>query len=210
MNVSQLIKLISNLSIGDFDITPEERETYLSYLNMANMEMYKIAASNLATIAVEIDIFINDDGKSFNLPEDFCVVRDIFVGSKPMEQAFLKKAAAIPLDQYLVLGRKIYFNNVSSQLQFPVKNNPDTGEDSKYITMFYAPNPKTLVEDVQDAATETNTPVYPILFHHKLAFGALYFFYFPEKVFLEKMGFVDKLCMESKRELAAYSQFSLK
>ena len=60
----------------------------------------------------------------------------------------------------------------------------------KYINVFYIPNPKRLVEEIDNDVLETNTPVYPIPYHIFLVHGALYYFYFSNKVFKE-----NSLCL---------------
>ena len=79
----------------------------------------------------------------------------------------------------------------------------------KYITLFYVPNPKQLVENIDDGEIQTDTPVYPVPYHQFLVHGALYYFYFSNKVFMDKMAYIRVIWEKDKEKLANFKNYGL-
>lgn len=209
MNVTELIELTNQLSTDESELSPRQREHYLKHLNLANMELYTIAAGGLKTITQKVDIFLDAATESFLIPTDLYLIRMVFINKLRLTPCDVDFEPSIPVDRYLAMGNSIYCNLVSTISGFPSKIDPNDGTVKRYITLFYAPLPKKLVETVNDPLTETDTPVYPEPYHQFLAFGSLYYFYFANKVFMEKMAYIRNVWESSKTELGKYKNYGL-
>ena len=209
MNTTELIELTNQLSTDKSYLTPKERIAYLKYLNMANLELYEIASSGLNTIVKKVDVFLDDATQAFLLPDDLFKITTILVNKTPLIIGNINREASILPTQYLVLGNYIYCNITNSGLSFLSAVDPIDNITKKYITLFYVPNPKSLVEIIDDANSETDTPIYPVPYHLFLVHGALYYFYFSNKVFMEKMAYIRKVWEEDKAKLANFKNYGL-
>jgi hypothetical protein len=209
MNTTELIELTNQLSTDKSYLTPKERIAYLKYLNMANLELYEIASSGLNTIVKKVNVFLDDASQAFLLPDDLFKITSILVNKTPLIIGNINREASILPTQYLVLGNYIYCNITNLGLNFLSAVDPIDNITKKYITLFYVPNPKTLVEIIDDANSETDTPIYPVPYHLFLVHGALYYFYFSNKVFMEKMAYIRKVWEEDKAKLANFKNYGL-
>ena len=211
MNVTELMELAYDLSTGHYNnMTQKEKAMFLKYLNMANNQLYIIAANGLQTLTKKVDIFLDSVTSSFLIPDDLFCIRVIRIGdSKPLKKCDVDEEAMIPYNKYMVREKGIYCDLTSTSLPYPTKADPADGVIKKYITLFYAANPKKLVEDVQDANMETSVPVYPPVYHQSLVFGALYYFYFSNKVYAEKVPYARAEWQEAKEKLQSYKDYSL-
>jgi hypothetical protein len=209
MNVTELIDLINQLGLDSDYITDHQRELYLQYLNMANMELFPIVAKGLKTITNKVDIFLDAASQSFLLPADLFYIRAVWSDKTKLTMIDIDKDISLSEKGYLVLGNTIFCNLSTSGLNFPLKVDPIDNTLKMYITLFYVSNPKTLVENVNDPLTEINTPIYPVPYHHFLAHGALYYFYFADKVFLDKMVFIKDRWDQDKIELTNFKNYGL-
>lgn len=209
MNVTELIELTNQLGVDSNYITTKERVLYLKYLNMANMELYPIAAQGLKTITKKIDIFLDAPSQSFILPLDLFYIRGIYSDKTNLTMIDIDKEVSLSVKGYLVLGNAIFCNLTTSRLNFPLKIDPTDNTNKMYITMFYVSKPLTLVENVNDPLTEIDTPIYPITYHHFLTHGALYYFYFANKVFIDKMAYIKDKWEQDKVELTNFKNYGL-
>jgi len=209
MNTTELIELTNQLSTDKSYLTPKERIAYLKYLNMANLELYEIASSGLNTIVKKVNVFLDEVIGGFLLPDDLFKVTNIVVNKTPLMAGSINYEASILPTQYLVLGNYIYCNTTTSGISFLSAVDPIDNITKKYITLFYVPNPKTLVEIIDDANLETNTPVYPVPYHLFLVHGALYYFYFSNKVFMDKMAYIREVWEKDKAKLANFKNYGL-
>ena len=209
MNTTELIELTNQLSTDKSYLTPKERIAYLKYLNMANLELYEIASSGLNTIVKKINVFLDGVIGGFLLPDDLFKVTNIVVNKTPLIIGSINYEASILPTQYLVLGNYIYCNMTTSGISFLSAVDPIDNITKKYITLFYVPNPKTLVEIIDDANLETTNPVYPVPYHLFLVHGALYYFYFSNKVFMDKMAYIREVWEKDKAKLANFKNYGL-
>jgi hypothetical protein len=215
MNVTELIELTNRLSTDKSELTPKERSAYLQYLNMANDELYEIASSGLHSIVVDKVLFfqfmgsIKDFG-TFNLPVDLFKIENVFVDHVPLKKGSYINAKSGPsYDEYITYHNYILSNVGNSALKYPTAIDPTDGATKKYLYMTYYPNPKRLVEEVNDANLETDTPVYPLPYHIFLVHGALYYFYFSNKVFMDKMAYIRNVWEKDKETLAKFKNYGL-
>jgi hypothetical protein len=216
MNVTELIELTNRLSTDKSELTPKERAAYLQYLNMANDELYEIASSGLKTILTYKTIFLNSasdvfkDSSRFLLPNDLFKIDSIFVDRLSLKMGnYTNTNAALNPDEYITDNQYIYCNTSNLGLKYLTATDETDNTVKKYITIFYTPNPKRLVEEINDNNLETDTPVYPLPYHIFLVHGALYYFYFSNKVFMDKMAYIRNVWENDKKILANFKNYGL-
>lgn len=209
MNVTELIELTNQLGVDSNYITAKERVLYLKYLNMANDELFPIAAKGLKTITKKIDIFLDTASQTFILPADLFYIRAVWAGETKLVMIDIDKDISLSDKGYLVLGSAIYCNLTGSKTAFPMKVDPIDNATKTYISLYYVSNPLKLVENINDPLKEISTPIYPVVYHHFLAHGALYYFYFANKVFLDKMAFIKDKWEQDKIELTNFKNYGL-
>jgi hypothetical protein len=215
MNVTELIELTNRLSTDKSELTPKERAAYLQYLNMANDELYEIASSGLKTI-LDADLaylsFVpttwgNNDIGGFTAPANLFKLDTVVAGRTSLKQGNYT-IVNVPQDEYVFRGKFIY-TNITSGIKYQTRIDPKDGVNKRVLTVFYVPNPKRLVETVNDANLETDTPVYPLPYHIFLVHGALYYFYFSNKVFMDKMAYIRNVWENDKKILANFKNYGL-
>lgn len=215
MNVTELIELTNRLSTDKSELTPKERAAYLQYLNMANDELYEIASSGLKTILqAEFAYFAfapttwgsNDIG-GFKAPDNLFKLDTVVAGRTPLKQANHTIVNIAP-DEYVFRDKWIY-TNITSGIKYQTRIDPTDNVNKRFLTAFYVPNPKRLVETVNDDNLETDTPVYPLPYHIFLVHGALYYFYFSNKVFMDKMAYIRNVWEKDKETLAKFKNYGL-
>lgn len=203
MDVTQLIELTNHLSTQHEAITAKEKALYLEALNVANNEFYQVASSGLRTLTQQADIFLStNEPFNFALPNDLLQLRQVYAGEEQLISADIDKYHALSDQYYLILNNAITCDITIHGPKFFYKIDDDDGQNKRYITIFYVPNPIALSEDGFN--NTLTTPVYPSVFHHYLAIGATYYFYLSNKIFLEKMAFVQAKWEEAKILLQNY------
>ncbi|MBM3467494.1 MAG: hypothetical protein FJX70_06690 [Alphaproteobacteria bacterium] len=215
MNVTELIELTNRLSTDKSELTPKERAAYLQYLNMANDELYEIASSGLSSILVNQVVYFKSYGTFkdtgvFALPNDLFKIDGVSVDQVPLKKRnFVTATTVIAPDEYIPYRNLILSNVGSSALKYPTAIDPIDNVTKKYLYITYYPNPKRLVENINDANLETDTPVYPLPYHIFLVHGALYYFYFSNKVFMDKMAYIRNVWEKDKETLAKFKNYGL-
>lgn len=215
MNVTELIELTNRLSTDKSELTPKERAAYLQYLNMANDELYEIASSGLKTILQAEYAYFNyapttwgdNDVGAFKAPADLFKLDTVVAGRTSLKQANHTIVNVAP-DEYVFRDERIY-TNITSGIKYQTRIDPTDNVNKRFLTVFYVPNPKRLVEEVNDANLETDTPVYPLPYHIFLVHGALYYFYFSNKVFMDKMAYIRNIWEKDKETLAKFKNYGL-
>jgi hypothetical protein len=213
MNVTELIELTNRLSTDKSELTPKERAAYLQYLNMANDELYEIYSSGTPTLIPYKEIFSSaeslmfNNSYIFNYPDNLFKIENIFVGDTELIKGSIRDLQLeLDLNKYFGSATSIF---ISSKLRYPTKLDATDNTNKKYISIFYTPNPKRLVENITDANLETDIPVYPLPYHIFLVHGALYYFYFSNKVFMDKMTYIRKIWEEDKETLTNFKNYGL-
>lgn len=216
MNVTELIELTNRLSTDKSELTPKERAAYLQYLNMANDELYEIASSGLNSIVegrISYLDFVSStfkDSAGFLFPDNLFKIDSVFVDRIPLRKGNYTNAnAALAPDEYVTQKNYIFCNIGNSGLKYQTTIDLRDNLVKKYINVFYVPNPKKLVEEINDANLETDTPVYPLPYHIFLVHGALYYFYFSNKVFMDKMAYIRNVWEKDKETLAKFKNYGL-
>jgi hypothetical protein len=200
MLVSELIDLLSDLSFGRNNPTARERELYLRFLNLANLEMWQIAV-NANQYLKTVDIFFNNNEYVANVPEGY-YLKKIFAEKTVMKLCKLENVFNIPQLEYIIIDNKIHVSSVNTTQSMKV--DPSDGQSKRYVTALILDNPKTLVENVEDIENEVNEPVYPLPYHIGLVHGALFYLYTSNKGFVEKIKYQMIAWGEAKKNLASY------
>jgi hypothetical protein len=170
MQVSALLTLMGNLSLGNDNVTEVERAIFLQYLNLAHFELYQITANFNQNLIKKTEI-------------------DIGVGKIDHDLGFT------PYLVNAVYGDKVKLKHMSLLLEdVPIWRIPGTPEYyciKKQIIIF-APKSKIpfslmLYYVPQPVLFEKETPEgeipYPLAYHPVLVDGALYY------LFQEEGGF---------------------
>lgn len=203
MNTEELLKITNYLGTGKTEITPKEEALYLECLNMANLDLYNIASTGSAYITEKQEIFLNKEENTFDLPKNLFRISSVLASaSQKLTSGFASDASLLQDKKYNILGKKLY----TDTQYLSVKLNPNTESIEKYISVFFVPNPKLLRKSVHPDCKDIHTtdPVFPKPYHIFLAHGALYYFYFANKVFLDKMAYIKALWQEDKDILTKF------
>lgn len=184
MNVTQLIDLVGQLSFSRSNLTLKERENYLRYLNLANLELWQILI-NSDQFYQTVNIYLDNNGIG-NLPMSYYYIKAIFADKVQLQKCTLDKILDIPIGRYTLLNNTI---GVGKNNSLPIANDPNDGIAKKYITLIVVPACKTLVENVTDPDTQIDTPLFPEPHHLGLVHGALYYLYVSGKGYSEKIKY---------------------
>jgi hypothetical protein len=174
MEVSGLLSLIANLSLGNDNVSPSERAIFLQYLNLAHFQLYQITAN------FNQDLIINDtlanhlNSNTVVLPAQPYIVNNVYdiTHKRKLEKTSLTQA----LDKDPALKSSTYptqYYIQKNMLQFVPVQTAVT-----QIRIWYTPHPTPFTE----ATSEDDIP-YPLAYHQVLADGALYY------LFQEEGGF---------------------
>jgi hypothetical protein len=175
MQVSDLLGLMANLSVGLDNTTPTERAIFLQYLNLAHFELYQETASFNQDLIIQEEHDTQEDNKNLiklnNLPYTMNTVYDL------THKKVLERVSRIDLlgedpgltatgypQKYLI--RKQYLE------LYPVQT------DVTQVSIWYIPQPTLLKENTE----ESDIP-YPPAYHPVLVDGGLYY------LFQEEGGF---------------------
>lgn len=210
MNVTELITVTNRLCINHTDLDEKERATYLTFLNLANKEIYTVASKGLKTLNIRKKLFLNEDLAAFVLPPDLYNIRKVFATNDIVLSQSDIDESLTRLKGYLVEGNNLYCDLTGRHFTLPLAADPDDNNVvKKYITLIYCSPPKKLVELVNDPSTEINIPVYPEVYHHYLVHGALYYFYLANMVFLQKSQDIAIRWEQDLKEIANFKNYGL-
>lgn len=210
MRVTELITLTNRLSTDHSYLDDEEKAVYLSYLNMANLELYAIAATGLKRLTERKKIFLNTATQAFELPANLYNIRAVLVSGESLTMSNVDTELTVLGNKYLVEKNNLYCDLTGRSISVPLAADPDDNNTmKKYITLVYCTNPLKLVENVVDANTETDTPIYPEPYHYFLVHGALYYFYLSNRVLAEKISEIKERWEKDKKALAEFKNYGL-
>jgi hypothetical protein len=199
MNVTQLIDLVGQLSFSRNNLTIKERESYLRYLNLANLELWQILI-NSKQFFQTVNIYLDNDGKN-NLPISYYYIKAIFTDKTKLQRCALDKVLDVPAGHYTILNNTFQVG-VNTNLLTGV--DPTDGVAKKYVTLLVLPSCKTLVENIIYPNTEVDTPIFPEPHHLGLVHGALYYLYISGKGHTEKMKHQLLNWENAKKNIATY------
>jgi hypothetical protein len=174
MEVSTLLSLMGNLSLGNDNITQVERAIFLQYLNLAHLELYQVTANFNQDLLVQVTLANQVDSNQVQLPETPYLVNSVYDLTHQRQLRRISLTDAIPKDlASTAKGNPIQYFVQKDLLQFVPTQTAITS-----INVWYVPQPTTLTEQTP----EQDIP-YPLAYHPVLVDGALYY------LFQEEGGF---------------------
>ena len=174
MEVSTLLSLMGNLSLGNDNITAVERAIFLQYLNLANLELYQITANFNQDLLVQVTLANQVDSNQVQLPETPYLVNSVY------DLTHQRQLRRISLNDAITKDPAFTANGTPTQyfVQRDVLEFVPTQTAITSINLWYVPQPTTLTEQTP----EQDIP-YPLAYHPVLVDGALYY------LFQEEGGF---------------------
>lgn len=197
MNVTKLVNLVSLFVFGRDDPTEDDRATYLNYLNLADYELYRCVKNSKRALQ-EIDLFFEPDLNNAPLPDNY--IAEIYSNQVKLESTEQFYSLESANKNYYFLNSNIYVNRKN----LPIKKDLTDSVDKPFIKLITLPLRKELVESVSNAATQTDTPIYPESYHLGLVHGAIYFLFLSQKGFTEKIQYALKNWEDVKKDLTTY------
>jgi hypothetical protein len=174
MEVSTLLSLMGNLSLGNDNITQVERAIFLQYLNLANLELYQITANFNQDLLVQVTLANQVDSNQVQLPETPYLVNSVYDLTHQRQLRRISLNDAITKDPaFIANGNPTQYFVKRDVLEFVPTQTAITS-----INVGYVPQPTTLTEQTP----EQDIP-YPLAYHPVLVDGALYY------LFQEEGGF---------------------
>lgn len=202
MHVSELIDLVSQLSFGRVQPTEKERNLYLRFLNLANLEMWQLAVNASQFLRTQ-DLFFEDGENTVDIPEGY-YLKGVFLGNQPLTRCKFDNILDIPQSQFSIINNAITINITQNHVNPSTKLDPSDNQYKSYITVVLLENAKVLVENVTDSTKEVDIPVYPMPYHLGLVHGALFYLYTSNKGFTEKIKYQMLAWSDAKKNLANY------
>jgi len=174
MEVSTLLSLMGNLSLGNDNITAVERAIFLQYLNLANLELYQITANFNQDLLVQVTLANQANSNQVQLPEIPYLVNSVYDLTRQRQLRRISLSDAIAENPaFTANGNPTQYFVKRDILEFVPTQTAITS-----INVWYVPQPKTLTEQT----LEQNIPC-PLAYHPVLVDGALYY------LFQEEGGF---------------------
>jgi len=199
MHVSELIDLVSQLSFGRVQPTEKERNLYLRFLNLANLEMWQLAVNASQFLRTQ-DLFFEDGENTVDIPDGY-YLKGVFLGNHPLTKCNFDNILDVPQSKYSTINNVI---TITANHNQSTKLDPSDNKYKRYITVVLLENAKVLVENVTDSTKEVDTPVYPMPYHLGLVHGALFYLYTSNKGFTEKIKYQMLAWSDAKKNLANY------
>jgi hypothetical protein len=174
MSVSTLLTLMGHLSLGNDNITPEERQIFLHYLNLAHFDLYQVTApfnQNLFVFETLSNVLGENAVTLTNSPYAMQSVYD-----QTRKQKLTRSSLADLLEKdpgFEATGHPQQYFLQGSVLHFYPSQTAIT-----LVRAVYTPQPVRFTEE-----TEEKDIPYPIAYYPVLVDGALYY------VFQEEGGF---------------------
>ena len=176
MQVKNLLELMATLSIGVDNLTVEDSQVFLKYLNLANLDLYQ------ATAILNQDLFFNEtlstpdvkpnivslSKRPFSMISIFDMTRQRKLPQSALANLFEDDPGFSRVgnpQKYFLRGQSINF--------WPTQSKGVT-----QINCWYIPEPSELALN-----TDEHLIPYPLVYHPVLVDGALYY------LFLEESGF---------------------
>ena len=182
MLVSGLLSLMGNLSLGNDNITKEERTIFLQYLNLAHLELYQVTANFNQDLLTHTTLANQADSNQVQLPEIPYLVNSVY------DLTHKRVLCRIALSD--ILEKDPAFSRTGHPTQYFVQKDilqfvpVQTAITS--IKIWYVPQPIILAENTP----EQDIP-YPFAYHPVLVDGALYYLFQEEGGFKNLQKAVD-------------------
>ncbi len=174
MEVSTLLNLMGNLSLGNDNITEVERGVFLQYLNLAHLELYQVTANFNQDLLVQVTLANQVESNQVQLPETPYLVNHVYDITHQRKLCRISLSDAITKDPaFTANGNPTQYFVQRDVLEFIPTQMAITS-----INIWYVPQPIPLTEQTP----EEDIP-YPFAYHPVLVDGALYY------LFCEEGGF---------------------
>jgi len=197
MEVSTLLNLMGNLSLGNDNITAVERGIFLQYLNLANLELYQVTANFNQDLLVQVTLANKVNSNQVQLPKTPYLVNSVYDLTHQRQLRRISLSDAITKDPaFTAKGNPIQYFVQKDLLQFVPTQTAITS-----INVWYVPQPIILGENT----LEQDIP-YPLAYHPVLVDGALYYLFQEEGGFknLQKAQAAQARWEVGKTRLLAY------
>jgi len=185
MQVSGLLSLMGNLSLGNDNITKEEKTIFLEYLNLAHLELYQVTANFNQDLLTHTTLANQADSNQVQLPEIPYLVTNVYdLTHKRQLHKICLSDVLKDLEQDTVsskTGHPTHYFVQKDILQFVPIQTAITS-----IKIWYIPQPIILAENTP----EQDIP-YPFAYHPVLVDGALYYLFQEEGGFKSLQKSVD-------------------
>jgi hypothetical protein len=198
MNVSDIINMMALTGVGLEDPTPEDREIYLKFINLANLELYRLAIFSEKSLYRDITNITTDANGVYHFPIFPLEIEKVICTSLLKNLHF---DVIENLQKYDTLlnkegtPSKWYFNRKNLVI-YPVQTAPID------LILWTIPNPIHLTLDT----AEMDIP-YPPVYHDILMHGASYFLFQSEGgKNREKMIIAEKKWTDGKTRLLDFLQ----
>jgi hypothetical protein len=182
MDVSALLTLMGNLSLGNDNITPTERAIFLQYLNLAHFQLYQVTANFNSDLLFQENLTNEENSNAIPLSQIPYLINNVYDLTHKRRLKHLSLTDVLEQDPaFTATGNPTAYFMQKNILQFlPVQ----TAVTS--IAVWYVPQPSLLTEQTDEA----DIP-YPVAYHPVLVDGGLYY------LFQEEGGFKN---MDKQRE----------
>jgi hypothetical protein len=200
MQVSGLLNLMGNLSLGNDNITQVERSIFLQYLNLAHLELYQVTANFNQDLLEKYDAEIPANTHEHDLGFTPYLINEVWVGASLATSRKLKRKSLAALLATLPVwqnpGTLEYYYLRKQVIGFVPKSTVPFE-----VMLHYVPQPITLTEQTP----EQDIP-YPLAYHPVLVDGALYYLFQEEGGFknLQKAQAAQERWELGKERLIAY------
>lgn len=168
MQVSDLLVLMANLSVGLDNTTPSERAIFLQYLNLAHLELYQQTANFNQDLIIQETLSNEENENTITLSQTPYVMNAVY---DVMHKQVLDRISYTDLlmqDPALsATGNPKQYFLQKNLLQFYPTQTAIT-----QVNVWYIPQPSLLTE----MTAEEDIP-YPLAYHPVLVDGALYYLF---------------------------------
>lgn len=174
MQVSALLTLMGNLSVGSDNVTPRERTIFLQYLNLAHLELYQVTANFNQDLLIQENLANEENSNKVTLSQMPYLVSSVYDVTHKQKLTRLSLVDAVDDDPDLSgTGTPSQYFLQKNILQFVPAQTAVIP-----VIVWYAPQPSLLTEETDEA----DIP-YPLAYHPVLVDGALYYLFQDESGF---------------------------
>ena len=176
MNVSDMINVMKTLGIGQVYSDDETNQIFLTFLNLANDQLYSETANiNSGIFVIDPLITSNINENSIELSEIPFSISKVYPIGKTKE---LKGKSVLDFSDYQFEntspGDPIFYTNIGKDISFW----PFVNDISYNFKVIYTPERSELILETP----ESEIP-YPVSYHRVLVDGALYYLFQDESGF---------------------------
>lgn len=174
MQVSALLTLMGNLSVGNDNITPRERAIFLQYLNLAHFQLYQETANFNQNLLIQENLANEENSNEVPLSQMPYMVSSVYDVTHKQKLTRLSLVDAVDDDPD--------FSSKGTPSQYFIQKNILQFVPAQTVVIpvivWYAPQPSLLTEETDEA----DIP-YPLAYHPVLVDGALYYLFQDESGF---------------------------